>query len=50
MFDYHCNCCGYDFFMEEGYDVDLDAIVCPMCNAKRYGAEDDYIIEETREV
>lgn len=31
MFEYHCNCCGFDFFMEEGYDANLDAIVCPMC-------------------
>ena len=30
MFDYHCEC-GLDFFMEEGYDKELDAIVCPMC-------------------
>lgn len=29
--DYHCNCCGYDFFMEEGYNGKLDAIICPMC-------------------
>lgn len=48
MFEYHCNCCGYDFFMEEGYDSNLDAIVCPMCKAIRYGDVDDYIIEETR--
>lgn len=30
MFDYHCKC-GYDFFMEEGYDNETDMIVCPMC-------------------
>lgn len=47
MFEYHCNCCGFDFFMEEGYDSNLDAIVCPMCGAIRYGDVDDYIIEET---
>ena len=47
MFEYHCNCCGYDFFMEEGYDNNLDAIVCPMCKAIRYGDVDNYIIEET---
>ena len=29
--DYHCNCCGYDFFMEEGYNADFDAIFCPVC-------------------
>lgn len=29
--DYHCNCCGFDFFMEEGYNGELDAVVCPMC-------------------
>lgn len=45
--EYHCNCCGYDFFMEEGYDANLDAIVCPMCEAIRYEDVDDYIIEET---
>ena len=47
MFDYHCKCCGYDFFMEEGYDKELDATVCPMCGAIRYGDVDNYIIEET---
>lgn len=31
MFEYRCNCCGFDFFAEEGYDANLDAIVCPMC-------------------
>jgi hypothetical protein len=30
MFDYHCKC-GYDFFMEEGYEPELDAIICPHC-------------------
>lgn len=30
MFDYHCNC-GYDFFMEEGYDHETDMIICPVC-------------------
>lgn len=33
MFDYYCNCCGYNFFMEEGYDHETDAIICPMCGA-----------------
>ena len=46
--DYHCNCCGYDFFMEEGYNANEDAIICPMCGAARYGAEDNYIIEDNR--
>ena len=45
MFNYHCNCCGFDFFMEEGYDETIDAIVCPQCEAKRYDDNDDYIIE-----
>ena len=31
--DYHCNCCGYDFFMEEGYEADFDEILCPRCKA-----------------
>lgn len=30
MFDYHCTC-GYDFFMEEGYNAELDTIECPVC-------------------
>jgi DNA-directed RNA polymerase subunit RPC12/RpoP len=38
MFDYHCNC-GYDFFMEEGYDRETDAIVCPMCGATHISEE-----------
>jgi len=46
MFEYHCNC-GFDFFMEEGYDANLNAIVCPMCEAVRHGDVDDHIIEET---
>ena len=45
--DYHCNCCDYDFLFEEGYNAELDAIVCPICGVIRYGAVDDYIIEET---
>lgn len=28
--DYHCTC-GYDFFMEEGYNHEMDIIICPMC-------------------
>jgi DNA-directed RNA polymerase subunit RPC12/RpoP len=28
--DYHCKC-GYDFFMEEGYDYEMDKIICPHC-------------------
>lgn len=33
--DYHCNCCGFDFFMEEGYEPTLDAIICPMCGEEQ---------------
>lgn len=31
MFDYHCTECSYDFFMEEGYNANKDAIICPNC-------------------
>ena len=31
MFDYHCAHCHYDFFMEEGYDNEMDMIICPIC-------------------
>lgn len=31
MFDYHCNNCGHNFFIEEGYNADLDIIICPNC-------------------
>lgn len=48
MFDYHCNCCGYDFFEEEGYEYAINAIVCPNCGATRFEGDDDTIIEETR--
>lgn len=44
MFDYHCNWCGYDFFMEEGYDAESDDIVCPRCHCKRDNK--DYFIKE----
>ena len=47
MFEYHCNCCGYDFFIEEGYNAELDVIECPCCDAKRI-EDDDSIIERTR--
>ena len=43
----HCNCCGYDFFFEEGYDAVIDAIVCPNCDAKGYVDDDPVIIETT---
>lgn len=33
MFDYHCSRCGCEFFMEEVYDSEMDAIVCPNCGA-----------------
>lgn len=29
--DYKCEHCGYDFFMEEGYDPVTDIIKCPNC-------------------
>ena len=48
MCDYHCNCCGFDFFEEESYNTELDAIVCPMCGAAQYPEDDDTFIEETR--
>ena len=44
MFDYHCNMCGHDFFVEEGYDAESDDIVCPRCNAIR--GHVDYFIQE----
>ena len=31
MYDYHCNHCGFDFLLEEGYNANEDAIICPMC-------------------
>lgn len=37
MFDYHCNECGFDFFMEEGYNADKDVIVCPYCGMEVQG-------------
>lgn len=45
MFDYHCDRCGYEFFMEEAYDSELDAIVCPYCGAN----VDSQITRETKE-
>ena len=48
MYEYHCNCCGFDFFEEECYNAELDAIVCPMCGVARYPEDDDTFIEETR--
>jgi DNA-directed RNA polymerase subunit RPC12/RpoP len=35
LFDYHCPECGFDFLMEEGYDNELDAIVCPNCGKEQ---------------
>ena len=32
--DYHCNCCGFDFLLEEGYNASEDSIICPMCGAR----------------
>lgn len=42
--DYHCNWCGHDFFLEEGYNEDIDDIVCPYCKAVR--GHVDYFIQE----
>lgn len=44
MFDYHCNWCGHDFLAEEGYNEDVDDIVCPRCKAIRCHV--DYFIQE----
>lgn len=44
MFDYHCNWCGYNFFLEEGYDENLDEIICPHCKAAKCHCE--YFIQE----
>lgn len=46
MFEYHCNCCGYDFFKEQGYNESADVIVCPECGATRWDDDDDYIIQK----
>lgn len=29
--DYTCTNCGFDFFMEEGYNANEDKIICPNC-------------------
>ena len=29
--DHKCINCGFDFFMEEGYNANEDKIICPMC-------------------
>ena len=29
--DHHCDNCDYVFFTEEGYDAELDMIICPNC-------------------
>lgn len=44
MFDYHCNWCGHDFFIEEGYDEYSDDIICPNCRCQRHHF--NYFIEE----
>ena len=46
MYDYHCNYCDFDFFEEEGYNAELDAIVCSICGVARYPEDDDTFIEE----
>ena len=42
MFDYHCNHCAYDFFMEEGYDKETDTIICPMCGTIKFDDSTTY--------
>lgn len=44
VMDYHCNWCGFDFFFEEGYNAEVDDIMCPRCNAIR--AHCNYFIVE----
>lgn len=44
QFDYHCNWCGYEFFVEEGYNMDADDIVCPHCRCIR--CHSNYFIKE----
>ena len=29
--DYHCNCCDFDFFFEEGYCAIGSEVCCPKC-------------------
>ena len=29
--EYHCNCCGFDFLLEEGWSPVEGIICCPMC-------------------
>lgn len=50
-YKYYCNCCGYDFYEEEGAATDgfVEMIRCLNCGAERYSNEDDYIIEEITE-
>ena len=43
-FDYHCNWCDHEFFVEEGYEMEIDDIVCPYCGCKRQ--HNDYFITE----
>ena len=31
MFDYTCDVCQCQFFIEEGYDANKDVIICPEC-------------------
>jgi hypothetical protein len=44
LFDFHCNCCEYDFLLEEGYNKDFDEIICPHCGAANGHSE--YWIQE----
>ena len=48
MFEYHCNCCGCDFFEEEGYEYAINAIVCPKCGATRFEGDNNDIIKEVK--
>ena len=43
---YHCNCCGYEFPEEEGFNKNANVIICPMCGATRWDDDDDYIIQK----
>jgi DNA-directed RNA polymerase subunit RPC12/RpoP len=44
QFDYHCNWCEHEFFIEEGYEMEIDDIICPYCGCKRCNS--DYFIKE----
>ena len=48
MFDYHCSCCGFNFFTEEGYNADEDVVKCPWCNSEVQGKINEPIIISIR--